>query len=220
MVLNFDSFPNVSSYPSWFRGWSQALLFKSLSKITKAFLLPNFGSLVLLLLRPFELRIPGMNIEPQRGGRTKSLKGKPSERGDGTQTRRSKKSDYGSQTRLKDFVALSLSALSTLFANRSDYLCMNLLPICALPKCHSFGRFIFSLCLAVWLRWAGWPGVTWPFCSPRHWPFPSLGRFHLALESFLPIVQVLHPIFMAEICSSSCKSNYFSDSGLPCLRLV
>lgn len=49
-----------------------------------------------------------MNIEPQRGGRTKSLKGKPSERGDGTQTRRSKKSDYGSQTRLKDFVALSL----------------------------------------------------------------------------------------------------------------
>lgn len=65
---------------------------------------------------------------------------------------------------------------------------MNLLPICALPKCHSFGRFIFSLCLAVWLRWAGWPGVTWPFCSPRHWPFPSLGRFHLALESFLPIV--------------------------------
>lgn len=51
-----------------------------------------------------------MNIEPQRGGRPKSLKGrvKPSERGDGTQTRRSKKSDYGSQIRLKDFVALSL----------------------------------------------------------------------------------------------------------------
>jgi len=52
-----------------------------------------------------------MNIEPQRGGRTKSLKGKPSERGDGTQTRKSKKLDYGHQNRLKDFVALSLSAL-------------------------------------------------------------------------------------------------------------